>query len=257
MADQFFWYQLMTSDPKAALDFYTQVVGWSPREVSPQYTVLEAGGHGIGGIAQLGEDMVRAGGRLVWLAYIHVADVKAAVEAVRAAGGKVYHEPEDIGVGVIALVTDLQGAPFMLMTPRPPEGAPKGGPGAPGFAPTQQGHGAWHELHTTDWQAAFDFYSKQFGWREDGRHEMGAMGTYLLFAADSGQIGGMFNSPGAQPQPFWLVYFNVDSVDAAVDRVKAAGGQIANGPHDVPGGARVVQAIDPQGAMFALTSAGR
>ncbi len=100
------------------------------------------------------------------------------------------------------------------------------------------------------------FYAEQFGWREDGRHEMGPMGTYVLFAADSGQIGGMFNSPAAE-HPFWLIYFNVESADEAVDRIKAAGGQIANGPHDVPGGRRVVQAIDPQGAMFALVSPGK
>ena len=54
------------------------------------------------------------------------------------------------------------------------------------------------------------------------------------------------------PVPFWLYYFNVDDVDAAAQRVKAGGGQILDGPLEVPGGSWIVQCTDPQGAMFAL-----
>jgi uncharacterized protein len=53
---------------------------------------------------------------------------------------------------------------------------------------------------------------------------------------------------------FWLYYFNVDGVDAAAERVKARGGQIAHGPMEVPGGQWIVQATDPQGSMFALVA---
>ena len=41
-------------------------------------------------------------------------------------------------------------------------------------------------------------------------------------------------------------------LDAAVERVKKAGGQVINGPMEVPGPAWIIQGIDPQGAMFAL-----
>jgi predicted enzyme related to lactoylglutathione lyase len=34
--------------------------------------------------------------------------------------------------------------------------------------------------------------------------------------------------------------------------VKAGGGQVLNGPMEVPGGDWIVQALDPQGAMFAV-----
>jgi predicted enzyme related to lactoylglutathione lyase len=44
----------------------------------------------------------------------------------------------------------------------------------------------------------------------------------------------------------------VDDVDAAIERAKAGGGQIINGPMQVPGGSWIAQALDPQGAMFAL-----
>jgi hypothetical protein len=52
----------------------------------------------------------------------------------------------------------------------------------------------------------------------------------------------------------WIEYAMVDDVNAAAEKVKAAGGQILNGPMDVPDGDRIVQCMDPQGAMFALHS---
>jgi uncharacterized protein len=54
--------------------------------------------------------------------------------------------------------------------------------------------------------------------------------------------------------PNWLHYVRVDSADAAAERVKANGGQILNGPMDVPGGDRIAQCVDPQGAAFAVHS---
>jgi len=39
-----------------------------------------------------------------------------------------------------------------------------------------------------------------------------------------------------------------------VERIKANGGQVLMGPHEVPGGSLIVQALDPQGASFALVS---
>jgi hypothetical protein len=42
-----------------------------------------------------------------------------------------------------------------------------------------------------------------------------------------------------------------------VDRIKANGGQVLMGPQEVPGGSWIVQAVDPQGAAFALVSTAR
>ena len=50
---KFGWYELMTSDTKAAGKFYSDVVGWSTREVSSadstQYTTFNLGNVGIAG----------------------------------------------------------------------------------------------------------------------------------------------------------------------------------------------------------------
>ena len=77
------------------------------------------------------------------------------------------------------------------------------------------------------------------------------MGTCLLFNAGGDAIGGMMNSPDL-PRPAWLFYFNVEDIDAAHRRLTDAGGQVRFGPTEVPGGGWIIQATDPQGAMFAL-----
>ena len=43
-------------------------------------------------------------------------------------------------------------------------------------------------------------------------------------------------------------------LDASVTRITAAGGKVLNGPMEVPGGGRMVQASDPRGGFFALFS---
>lgn len=56
------------------------------------------------------------------------------------------------------------------------------------------------------------------------------------------------------PVSSWSFYFCADSINAAVERVKSGGGKIVNGPTQVPGGGWIIQAQDPQGAMFSLVS---
>jgi hypothetical protein len=194
---------------------------------------------------QLPSEACDAGAKPAWIGYIAVDDVDAAAARVVAAGGNLHREIMDIpNVGRIAMVSDPQGAALMLMTPT--------GQDQPAPPPMTPKHIGWHELHTSDWEAAFRFYSEQFGFAKDEAMDMGPMGIYQLFSAGGGDpIGGMMNSPQV-PRPAWLYYFIVADFDAAVERIGAAGGKVLNGPMEVPGGAWVVQAIDPQGAMFAI-----
>ena len=116
------------------------------------------------------------------------------------------------------------------------------------------GHIGWHELHTSDWEQAYGFYSGLYGWEKGQAMDMGEMGTYQIVTEGGEQFGAMFNSPQT-PRPMWLFYFNVASIDAAVETVKAGGGQVINGPMEVPGGQWIINGVDPQGAMFALVGA--
>jgi predicted enzyme related to lactoylglutathione lyase len=50
----------------------------------------------------------------------------------------------------------------------------------------------------------------------------------------------------------WIYYTDVADLDAAMARATKHGAKVMNGPMEVPGGARIVQMMDPQGAAFAL-----
>jgi predicted enzyme related to lactoylglutathione lyase len=179
-----------------------------------------------------------------WSGYVVVDDVDAEVVRVQEAGGIVHAPPQDIPtVGRFAVVADPQGAPFKLITPMPREAPSPVPAGTPG-------HVGWRELHTSDWPAAFAFYSGRFGWTKDRAFDMGPMGVYQIFAVDGEPAGGMMNSP--LPKPTWLFYVNVADIDAARTAIEAGGGSVTYGPSEVPGGALIVQASDPQGAMFAV-----
>jgi predicted enzyme related to lactoylglutathione lyase len=64
----------------------------------------------------------------------------------------------------------------------------------------------------------------------------------------------MMTKPDGAPGPIWNYYFLVNGAAAAVERIKAGGGQVLNGPMEVPGGGWVLNAVDPQGALFSLLS---
>jgi hypothetical protein len=146
-------------------------------------------------------------------------------------------------VGRFAMVTDPQGAAFNVFKPL------QGGQPA---ASREPGRIGWHELHTTDWPKAFEFYSELFGWRKADAMDMGTMGIYQLFSIKDVPAGAMFNSPAAQAARYWLYYFIVGDIDAAGKRLTDGGGKIMQGPMQVPGGDWIIQAADPQGAAFAL-----
>ena len=246
---RFVWHELLTTDPEAARAFYGAVVGWTAQAAPPpnaDYTMLLNAGHPSAGMMALPKRAREAGARPGWLGYIGVEGVDAAVEQATGLGATVHLPPHDIpGVGRIAVIADPQQAAvafFQAATAMP----------EPLMAAEVPGQVGWNELLTTDWEAAFGFYAAMFGWRKDDAVDMGPMGTYQLFGLGGPSIGGMFNKPPAVPEPFWQYYFTVADIDAGLGRITAAGGQVLNGPMEVPGGMWIVQALDPQGAIFAL-----
>jgi predicted enzyme related to lactoylglutathione lyase len=249
--NQFVWYELMATDAPAAETFYKKVVGWTSQDVSQpgmKYTALVAGDAPVAGLMTLPKEACDAGARPGWTGYIAVDDVDAYAGRVTKAGGAVHVPPTDIpNVGRFAMVADPQGVVFSLFKPSQDMTRPAADPAKPGIV-------GWHELLAVDGEKAFAFYSSLFGWTKAEAIDMGAMGRYQLFAAGGAPIGGMMTKPPGVPMPFWTYYFQVDAIGAALERLKAAGGSVINGPMEVPGGSWIVQGIDPQGAMFSLVS---
>ena len=146
-----------------------------------------------------------------------------------------------------AVVSDPQGAGFLiakgLVENSPPE-LPVGTPGTVG----------WRELYARDGKSACAFYERMFGWSKTEALDMGAMGTYQMFATGAATAGGMMTKPAPVPAPHWCYYFNVPSIHAAIERIVRGGGTVIHGPQQVPGGQWIVQGTDPQGANFALVA---
>jgi predicted enzyme related to lactoylglutathione lyase len=253
---RFIWYELMTPDTSGAKRFYGDVVGWTAQDMpmpdggGEPYSILSANGTGVAGMMNLGEPMKAQGVPPNWTGYVCVDDCDAAAAKVKTLGGSVMREPLDIpGIGRFAIVADPAGAVVAIMTPVPPQGGPP-----PARDITALGQCGWHELYGAAPEEGFDFYAQMFGWTKTDAMPMGEMGAYQLFANQDGQIGGMMKKPPQAPMPSWTYYFRVRDVDAAAETVKADGGQVMNGPMDVPGGERVFQGVDPQGAVFAAVS---
>ncbi|MGA9990761.1 MAG: VOC family protein [Thiobacillaceae bacterium] len=249
---RFVWYDLMTTDIDAAATFYGGVIGWKTADAGMserRYGLFSAGAVTVGGLMPLPENLRAEGVPPSWTGYIGVDDVDAYAVRVSAAGGTVRRGPEDIpGVGRFAVVADPYGAVFILF-----KGSSDEAPAD--VAPMTPGHIGWHELHAGDPEGAFDFYSGLFGWTKEETHDMGPMGVYQTFATGGLAVGGMMTREAQTPASFWLYYFNVDSVDAALARVRNGKGQVLNGPQQVPGDVWIAQCLDPQGAMFAIVGA--
>jgi len=122
----------------------------------------------------------------------------------------------------------------------------------------KRGEFSWHELMTSDPNAAFAFYAELFGWTKTTAMDMGDQGTYQMFGpTPEVPVGGMYRTPaGLAVPPNRLPYILVDSANAAAERVKASGGDVKQEPMDIPGGGRIAVCVDPQGAVCAVHSLG-
>lgn len=239
------WYELMTKDVAAAVAFYGEVAGWKTEAFGADYLMWVGARGPLGGVMLLPEEAAKMGAPPHWMGNLQVDDVDRAAARVKELGGKVYKEPFDVPtIGRVAIVADPQGASLAIFKPEQAMNAQ---------ADAQAGEVCWRELLTSDAEAAFAFYSDIVGWKSQEEMDMGPMGTYRIYGVGDRRLGGMMTTPKEQGMPpAWLFYVDVADLDAAISRATAMGAKVLNGPMEVPGGARVAQLMDPQGAAFAL-----
>jgi uncharacterized protein len=245
---RFVWYELSTTDLNAAAAFYAKVMGWSAWDASVPgrpCILFSDGKTSVSGLTHLSDDARGRGAMPSWTGYVGVDDVDAAVDRIKRLGGAVHVPPTNVAdISRFAIFADPQAARLALFKWLKPQQERSVEPGA-------RGHVGWHELLATDQQQAWDFYGDLFGWQKTNA-DVEETGTYQLFSAAGQTIGGMLTKPPTMTVPFWLYYFNSGDIDATARRVMAAGGQIVDGPVEIPGGTWIVRCSDPQGAMFAL-----
>ena len=187
----------------------------------------------------------------MWAGYLEVDDVEESIQAVEQSGGRVLMGPTDVpDVGRLAYVADPQGASFYLIHTQ--FGQP-----SQSFAHTDPrvGHCAWNELAAADPEGALAFYAEAFGWIVSERMDMGPIGEYLMLKNGETRdfmFGAVMKKPDQVPMSMWSFYFRVPSIDTAVRYLDDNAATIVNGPMEIPGGEFSLNAVDPQGAFFAL-----
>jgi uncharacterized protein len=247
---RFLWFDLVTTDPTAAISFYTKLVGWEtqtwPGEVP--YTMWTANGAPLGGVVTHTPDALKAGAPPHWYAHISTLKVDGAVATATKLGGRVLVPAKDIpSVGRYAILRDPQGAVFAAYAPDSPP------PERTGQVPI--GDFMWQELNTSDAVAGFDFYHAIFGWDHTSQMDMGKDGIYYMYGRNGEALGGMYTLPAAYKRPSaWLHYIRVPDVDRSALQIPKLGGTVTMPAMDVPSGSRILQGTDPQGGAFALVS---
>jgi len=243
----FVWHEVGTTDLRAGEDFYAKVAGWKAESWSqnPSYKLFVARREAKAGLYLIAETVNAVPTPPSWLTYIGTPDVDATVRQAVELGGKVLVSAYNVpSVGRMAHLQDPQGAAFAVSSQEQRSR----------YKDPQLGDFSWHELLTSNWQTAFDFYSKLFGWEKMESMDMGPQGMYQIFGAGGHQLGGIFNPGGLPGGPLWIPYFMVADARRTAESAKEHGATVAHGPSEVPGGDWVFTGIDPQGAMFAVHS---
>ncbi|MDH3841359.1 MAG: VOC family protein [Chromatiales bacterium] len=112
----------------------------------------------------------------------------------------------------------------------------------------------WHDLLTTDPDAAKRFYGGLFGWTFTD-FDVGRDGSYTVIYNGETPIGGIVDArqlnAGINVSQ-WIPVLSVADVDAAVATTLAAGGRTFADPVDIEGRGRMAVIGDPQGAVMSL-----
>lgn len=114
------WIELMSTDPAAGFEFYSDLFGWTRSTAMDMgemgtYQLFRHGEAEIGGMMGLGNSPVSN-----WLPYFGVDDVARAIDTVKAGGGTLIHGPAEVpGPALIAVAQDPQGAYFAVVGPKP------------------------------------------------------------------------------------------------------------------------------------------
>jgi predicted enzyme related to lactoylglutathione lyase len=130
------WHELTAENPEAALQFYNAIFGWDVLSshdmggmVGP-YHIFGKGSTQMGGAFLRGKDV--APGRPRWLVYLDVPAVTSAVNAVKAAGGKLLNGPNQVpGGNWVAQVVDSHGVHLALHGPMEAAAATRKAPAKP------------------------------------------------------------------------------------------------------------------------------
>lgn len=115
------------------------------------------------------------------------------------------------------------------------------------------GETAWIECASADVEATKAHYARLCGWQYDGM-PMAEGGTYWVARLGDKMVAGIMSRdviPYRVP-PHWLVYLEVEDMDAAITACNETGGKVLREPFDVPGVGTIAIIDEPSGAAVGL-----
>jgi predicted enzyme related to lactoylglutathione lyase len=225
-------YVLRTTNAPAARAFYAEAIGLVLPEGTNAGSAL--------GSWPLHEQAIARGAKPHWLGQLAVDDVDAIASQLIERGSQPYG-PTMRGRDGAAFATlrDPFGSMVGLRAREP----------KPVDTPI-----VWHQLHTTDVDAAWALYRELFGWSPKHTVEHPSVeGGIRLFAwndagAPVGCVANTARLPGVATH--WLFYHPVADLDRAIAGVRANGGAALH-QFELEG-IRFAACDDPQGAAFGL-----
>jgi predicted enzyme related to lactoylglutathione lyase len=215
---------LWTPDADRAAAFYGHVLGWTYDPATHQVTNT---------VQHIG--IFSTPGQHTLFCCYAVADLSGARQAILDGGGQV-DEAGEFDFGTVLGATDSDGAQFAVFQPRPDEARPAVNGAGPGEL-------SYITYQVADSTAFKSFYSRVLYWTfESGHVEDGWQVE---------QTHPMAGVAGGSTEHVTVPMWTVADIDAAVARVREAGGKVVEEPSQRPYGMSA-QCTDDQGTRFYL-----
>lgn len=232
-----FWIETLQPDVSEAVEFYSQLFGWTVECLGEDDSVHVArlDGQRVAGIVQA-PAAVPAG----WLLHVRVDDIDRSIAEAEAAGGSaLLPSLEQRSGGRVAILADPSGIPFCINDGQGTEGVEVAG---------ETNTWSMASLHSPDSRSSQDFYGALFGWE---LHEVSGA-PFSRWSLDGHTIG-LLSDAGDAP-PHWAVNIAVSDADTTAALVESLGGTVVLEPFDTESHRNVVIA-DPTGAVLACSAA--
>ena len=231
------WHDLLTSDLRAAGNFYEKVFGWQI-DYGEHSAIAINHGERVAGILELPikDDTSRA----VWIPTVSVQNVDATLGLVEAGGGKVIRGPVDMDKrGRAALVRDFQGADLVLLTARG---------GDPVRTEAEVGDWLWNEIWTDNPAQTENYYMGVLGYDEVAP----VKDDYSVFMIDDQWIAGIRHLGKERGEPVWVPVVRVADPELVARQVESLGGEVLITPDQAPNQGSTALISDPSGAILLI-----
>lgn len=232
---KFVWREMVSTDVKRSIAFYTEVLGWRviEQDVAGQpYQFIQVGDAMQGGIVPAQDDTASH-----WLPYVGVSDVSASAAKAQDAGATPLGDVAAVDeVGQWQVMLDGEHVPFVLFS---------GDGNAQG---EHMGQFCWDELWSQQPEQARDLYQQALGY--DVQTNKTDRGPYHVLKIGDEQLAGIMAAFGDAGG--WVPYILTEDCEAIQKRVVDHGGTILGPPMLVEYVGEIALALDPLGVPFGV-----